>query len=42
MTVVIIALCVLFVIAVGFGERKRIEHSDKAEKSDEEVIQDVG
>ena len=32
MTVVIIALCVLFVIAVGFGERKRIDRSDKAEK----------
>ncbi len=37
MTVVIIALCVLFVIAVGYGERKRIERSDKAEKEVEEV-----
>jgi general nucleoside transport system permease protein len=41
MTVVIIALCVLFVIAVGYGERKRLERADRAEKEDEEVKQDV-
>lgn len=45
MTTVIIALCVLFVIAVGFGERKRIERFDKkveAEEGIEEVKHDVG
>jgi ABC-type uncharacterized transport system permease subunit len=42
MTVVIEALCVIFVIAVGYGERKRLERVDKAEKEDEEVIQHVG
>ena len=41
MTVVIEALCVIFVIAVGYGERKRLERADKAEKEDEEVIQHV-
>lgn len=41
MTVVIEALSVIFVIAVGYGERKRLERVDKAEK-DEEVIQHVG
>lgn len=41
MTVVIIALCVLFVIAVGYGERKRLDRSDKAEKEDEEVKHNV-
>lgn len=42
MTVVIIALCVLFVIGVGFGERKRIERADKAkEEGVEEVKHDV-
>lgn len=44
MTVVIEALCVIFVIAVGYGERKRRERADKAEKEKEheEVIQHVG
>lgn len=41
MTVVIQALCVIFVIAVGYGERRRIEQIDKEEK-DEEVIPHVG
>lgn len=41
MTVVIIALCVLFVIAVGYGERKRLEHVDKAGKEEVEGKQDV-
>lgn len=42
MTVVIEALCVIFVIAVGYGERKRLERVDETEKEDEEVIQHVG
>lgn len=42
MTIVIEALCVIFVIAVGYGERKRLERLDKAEKVDEEVIQHGG
>jgi simple sugar transport system permease protein len=42
MTVVIEALCVIFVIGVGYGEHKRFERADKAEKKDEEVIQHVG
>jgi ABC-type uncharacterized transport system permease subunit len=37
MTVVIEALCVLFVIAIGYGERKRLERVEKAEDEDEEV-----
>jgi len=37
MTIVIEALCVLFVIAVGYGERKRLERVDKAKKEGEEV-----
>jgi hypothetical protein len=41
MTVVIEALCVIFVIAVGYGERKRIERVEKAEKEEQEVIQHV-
>lgn len=41
MTIVIEALCVIFVIAVGVGERKRIERVEKAEKDDEEVVQHV-
>lgn len=41
MTVVIEALCVIFVIAVGYSERKRIERVEKAEKEDKEVIQHV-
>ena len=41
MTVVIEALCVIFVIAVGYGEHKRLEGVDRAEKEDEEVIQHV-
>ena len=40
MTVVIEALCVIFVIAVGYSERKRLERVEK--KEDEEVIQHVG
>jgi simple sugar transport system permease protein len=42
MTVVIEALCVLFVIAVGYSERKRRERADKSEKEDAEVLQHVG
>ena len=42
MTVVIEALCVIFAIAVGYGERKRLERVDKAEKEDEKVTQHVG
>lgn len=42
MTVVIQALCVIFVIAVGHGERKRLERLDKMEKEDEEIIQHGG
>jgi ABC-type uncharacterized transport system permease subunit len=41
-TIVIEALCVIFVIAVGYGERKRLERVARAEKEDEEVIQHVG
>jgi ABC-type uncharacterized transport system permease subunit len=39
MTVIIEALCVIFVIAVGYSERKRLERLDTMEKEDEEVIQ---
>jgi simple sugar transport system permease protein len=42
MTTVILALCVIFVIAVGYGERKRLGRLDRAKKEDEEVIHDVG
>ncbi|MBN1536204.1 MAG: ABC transporter permease [Anaerolineales bacterium] len=42
MTVVIEALCVIFVIAVGYSERKRLERLDKTEKEDEEVVEHVG
>jgi ABC-type uncharacterized transport system permease subunit len=42
MTVVIEALCVIFVIAIGYGEGKRLERLDKAEKEDKEVEQYVG
>ncbi len=42
MTVVIEALCVIFVIAVGYSERKRLVRVDKPDKEDEEVIQNVG
>lgn len=42
MTVVIEALCVIFVIAVGYGERKRLERVDKMEKEDQEVLEHVG
>ena len=42
MTVVIEALCVIFAIAVGFSERKRLERVDKAGKEDDEVKQHVG
>jgi simple sugar transport system permease protein len=41
MTIVIEALCVIFVIAVGVGERKRLERAEKAENDDEEVVQHV-
>jgi len=41
MTVVIEALCVIFVIGVGYSERKRLERLDVAEKEKEEVKQDV-
>jgi len=36
-TVVIEALCVLFVIALGYGERKRLERAEKSEEREEEV-----
>jgi general nucleoside transport system permease protein len=42
MTVVIEALCVIFVIAVGYGERKRVARADKTVKADEEIVKDVG
>jgi general nucleoside transport system permease protein len=42
MTVVIEALCVIFVIAVGYGERKRLARVDRADKEGEEVVQHVG
>jgi ABC-type uncharacterized transport system permease subunit len=42
MTIVIEALCVLFVIAIGYGERKRLERVEKAEDEDEEVNQNDG
>jgi simple sugar transport system permease protein len=42
MTVVIEALCVIFTIAVGYSERKRLERTDKVEKEYEGVIQHVG
>jgi len=38
MTVVIEALCVIFVIAVGFSERKRLERAEKAKGETEEAI----
>lgn len=41
MSVVIIGLCVIFVIAVGYGERKRLERLDRAKIEDEEVKHDV-
>ncbi|NPV75342.1 MAG: ABC transporter permease [Anaerolineae bacterium] len=41
MTVVIEALCVIFVIGVGYSERKRLERLDVAEKEDKEVEYDV-
>jgi ABC-type uncharacterized transport system permease subunit len=42
MSVVIIGLCVIFVIAVGYGERKRLERSSVEEIEDEEVNHNVG
>jgi len=36
MSVVIIGLCVIFVIAVGYGERKRLEKLSESEQEDEE------
>jgi simple sugar transport system permease protein len=37
MTIVIEALCVLFVIAIGYGERKRLEREEIIEDEDAEV-----
>ena len=42
MTVVIEALCVIFTIAVGYSERKRLERGTQSGKKDEEVIPHVG
>lgn len=42
MTIVIEALCVIFVIAVGYGERKRLGRFDRTEKVEEEVVEHVG
>jgi ABC-type uncharacterized transport system permease subunit len=42
MTTVILALCVIFVIAIGYGERKRLVRLDRAEKEDQEVKHNVG
>jgi general nucleoside transport system permease protein len=42
MTVVIEALCVIFAIAVGYGERKRLERVPKAEAEAKEVTRLVG
>jgi simple sugar transport system permease protein len=42
MTTVILALCVIFVIAVGYGERKRLGRLGSPEKEDQEVKHDVG
>jgi len=42
MTIVIEALCVIFVIGVGYSERKRLKRLEKADKEDEEVKQHVG
>ena len=36
MTVIIEALCVVFAIAVGYGERRRLERADAAKKENEE------
>jgi simple sugar transport system permease protein len=41
MSVVIIGLCVTFVIAVGYGERRRLERVQRVKKEDEEVIHNV-
>lgn len=41
-TVVIEALCVIFVIAIGFGERKRLKRKEKTENEGEEVVQHAG
>ena len=42
MTVVIEALCVIFAIAVGYGERKRLERADAAKKENEEGADRAG
>lgn len=42
MTVVIEALCVIFTIAVGYSERKRLERVTKPGKTNEEVTEHVG
>jgi ABC-type uncharacterized transport system permease subunit len=39
MTTVIIALCVIFVIAVGYGESKRLESVDREDKEGEEGLE---
>ncbi|MCC6146537.1 MAG: ABC transporter permease [Anaerolineaceae bacterium] len=41
MTIIIEALCVIFVIGVGYSERKRLTRADKAVKGDEEVKHNV-
>lgn len=38
-TVVIEALCVIFVIAIGFGERRRLRKKEKTENEVEEIVQ---
>jgi ABC-type uncharacterized transport system permease subunit len=42
MTTVIEALCVLFVIGIGYGERKRLARVGKAEDEDQEVNHNDG
>ena len=42
MTIVIEALCVIFVIAIGYGERKRLERAAKTEEEGEEVNNNDG
>lgn len=40
MTVVIEALCVIFVIAIGYGERKRLARVEEEEEEDDEEVND--
>jgi simple sugar transport system permease protein len=42
MTIVIEALCVIFTIAVGYSERKRLERGTPSDKPSKEVKQHVG